>query len=505
MRYEWIQNHTTQWKPEDMPEIPVEKTPSWSHQRAAFWWAWNRKPATLLSMGTGTGKTKVTVDLISNEDFKNVMVLCPKSAVGVWPREFDKHSPIPYDILTRGHGKKATVKKFTEYADNWMKEKSDGQNVLVVNHEIAWREPFAKWSRQKGMFDLLVMDEIHKMKSPGGKLSRYAHLLSKSIDRRLGLTATPIPHSPMDLYAIFRCLDSSIFGTNLSKFQSKYVVWDTNYLVNGRPVIIKDWNNKDEMARLYQSITFQVGREVLDLPEVLHDYRSCVLEGKNRKIYDDLENEYVSFIDGKQIHVKDLMEGLISGDIKNSDLISVDNVLTKLVRLQQIAGGWAKNDDGYMIQVGDSKLHALEEIIEGIDPEESIVVFCRFTEEIRQIEELARKLGRSYGELSGRRRDALTTQATLAPVSLAAVQVQIGSEAIDLTRARYGLIYSLGYMNYGQYQQLLGRIHRPGQTNKVMYIHILAENTIDEQIYRSLENQRKMIESITHRNKDEER
>jgi SNF2 family DNA or RNA helicase len=65
------------------------------------------------------------------------------------------------------------------------------------------------------------------------------------------------------------------------------------------------------------------------------------------------------------------------------------------------------------------------------------------------------------------------------------VQIESGGVGVDLTRARYALYYSLGF-SLGSYEQSLARIHRPGQTRPVEYIHLLAEGTIDEKIMTAL-------------------
>jgi SNF2 family DNA or RNA helicase len=66
-----------------------------------------------------------------------------------------------------------------------------------------------------------------------------------------------------------------------------------------------------------------------------------------------------------------------------------------------------------------------------------------------------------------------------------AVQIESGGVGVDLTRARYAIYYSLGF-SLGSYEQSLARIHRPGQTRPVEYIHLLAKNTVDEKVMAAL-------------------
>jgi len=114
---------------------------------------------------------------------------------------------------------------------------------------------------------------------------------------------------------------------------------------------------------------------------------------------------------------------------------------------------------------------------------------------------VALEANRIYGEISGRRDDGLTA---LAPrragkmadgVQVCGVQIAAGGEGIDLTRARYAVYYSMGF-SLGQYQQSRARIHRPGQERSTMYLHILAANTIDTQVYRALKAKKQVVDAI---------
>src|SRR5207302_255726 len=83
--------------------------------------------------------------------------------------------------------------------------------AFVLNYDSAWRSPFAEWAL-KQKWDLVVADEIHRCKAPGGKASRFLARLGKAARFRLGLSGTPMPHSPLDVYAYYRFLDPRIFG-----------------------------------------------------------------------------------------------------------------------------------------------------------------------------------------------------------------------------------------------------------------------------------------------------
>ncbi len=203
-------------------------TTSWQHQREALTFV-KDKPGSMLAMEMGTGKSKVAIDLMDAQDYRRVLILCPLSVVaGVWPGELTKHSRAPWTVLPLAHG---SVKDKQAQAE--MALASAERVAVVINYESAWREPFGSWAK-KQKWDLVVMDESHRCKSPGGVASRYCSRLSDRIPQRLALTGTPMPHSPLDIYAQYRALDKGIYGTSYFRFKSRYAVmggWSNQQVV----------------------------------------------------------------------------------------------------------------------------------------------------------------------------------------------------------------------------------------------------------------------------------
>ena len=81
-----------------LPDIPRTATIPWLHQKQAFWFA-HDLDTVMLAMEMGTGKSKVVVDLAVNRSKKKILITCPLSVVGVWPREFERHSAAPWNLV----------------------------------------------------------------------------------------------------------------------------------------------------------------------------------------------------------------------------------------------------------------------------------------------------------------------------------------------------------------------------------------------------------------------
>jgi len=429
----------------------------------------------MLNLGMGCGKTKIAVDLIINFKFKRVLILCPKSVITVWPKEFEKHA---------GHSRwavlplnKGTIAQRLEQAEAFLhlQEVKDNQAIIVMNYEAVWRSPFDSWVLNFANFDLVICDESHRIKAAGSAISKYMARLADKVPYRLCLTGTPMPQGPMDLYGQYRFLDKGIFGTSFTKFRARYAqvvpLGDTGaYKIVG-------YQNEDELHEKFYSLAYRADRDVLDLPEAIHNTREVELEPKTLRVYKNLEHDFYAWIDeGKEV--------------------TVSNALAKILRLQQVTSGHIPTDDGDLVTVGYEKAEALADLFEDIPAEEPIVVFCRFRHDLDIIKQTAEKAGRSAGELSGRLNQLAEWQT--GKFNVLATQIQAGGVGVDLTRACYCIYYSVGH-SLGDYEQSLARTHRPGQQRTVFYYHIIASGTIDEKVYKSLQMKKDIVRAILDR------
>lgn len=448
----------------EQPE--VRAFDAWRHQLEAYSFAQDLN-AVMLNMDMGTGKTKVVIDVIQNTNIQTVAVLCPSSVVGVWQRELEKHGF--YELKWSVPELKGSVRKRAEQASMAL-ALLNGITVIIVNYEAAWRDPMAKLLIDSKL-DLVVFDEIHKIKAPGGKSSRFCQRLGASAKRRFGLTGTLMPHSPMDVYAEFRALDPTVFGTSFARFRARYAIMG-GY---GNHQVVA-YQNEQELRDKIRFMTYEVSADVLDLPEATHVYRECDLGAVAMKAYKELSTYFYTQVD--------------SGEVTAS------NALVKLLRLRQLTGGILNTDDGEVERIDTAKPRLLEDTLEDIG-NEPVVVFCQFTEDIKTVHEVGKSMGRKVLELSGRVKEHFEFQA--GEGDILAVQIQAGGVGIDLTRARYCIYYSLGF-NLGEYQQSLARVHRPGQEHPVTYIHLLARGTVDQQVHNALQRRENVIKAVLHGN-----
>ncbi len=543
---------------EELPD-PPSKTGAWLHQRRAFHWAVEQEAA-LLEMDMGTGKTKVAVDLANAWQADRVLVLAPKNVLGGWGKQFGLHSAFDDYFVTPGrvYKRDGRFKLTATPAERIAALERDlvGRDAVVVtaNYELAWREPFRSWLLAQP-WRLVVLDEGHRAKAPGGKQGLFAAALRDAAlgiegARRLELTGTSMPHSPLDLYGQGRFLEPSLFGTSYQAFKVRYGKPRVKYFEEDvdaegelvkRPVYLTDAGGRvivdgvrdevrSELADKLASIAFHVSAdEALDLPDELDDTITVELGPKTSRAYRDLDTHLIADIEG--------------------GICTVDNALVRFLRLAQITSGhlpveipcpWCSKsiDDAVTVGVGGDCTHcggtgvtervevigtekrdALVDLLDDlpaqrIDPRtfevtrrEPVVCFGRFTHDLIGIEQACDKAKRGpYRELSGHRRDALSDESTLVPdTGVAGVQIQSGSEGVDFTLARLAVYYSLSY-SLMQYKQSRARIRRPGAdlSHPVEYKHLVAvlddgTPTIDHDVYEALEKREEVVQHVYSR------
>jgi len=317
----------------------------------------------------------------------------------------------------------------------------------------------------------LLVHNCHHLKAPGGVQSRTAALIAKRAEHRLGLSGTPFPHNPLDIYGQARAIDDTVYGTSNMRFKSHYARLGG---YGGHEVL--GFQNLDELYERFASFgTIVKKRDVLDLPKTTLQDRYCVLDATERKVYHDLETQFFAWVK------------------KGGAEVTISNALVKLLRLQQVSSGYVTTDDGETARLGTSKLDAFAEWLQDVRVDEPVVVFCRFVEDIEQLAYRSREAGRSVGLLCGAANELLKFQE--GHVDTLICQIQAGSEGVDLTRSAICCFFSVGF-SLGRYEQALARVDRPGQTRPVTYVRFAAKATVDMRCYQALANKKAVIDDL---------
>lgn len=444
---------------------PRVKVKLFTHQQDAYDFAldaFEKGKAVALLADMGTGKSMMTIaitgTLEAEKGVRKMLVVCPKSIVGVWEDEFRKFADYKY-ALTVLDGTMEKKKATFGYMQG------SALQIIVVNYESCWRleSEITKWNP-----DLIVCDESSKIKTPSASQSKALHRLGRRSRFNMILTGTPITGSPLDIFSQYKFLDDSILGTSFYLFRNRYAI-----LGGYQNRMVVGYRHMDELVSKVHSIAFRIKIEdAVDLPPFIDETRTVTLEPKAQSIYRMLE--------------QDCYAELASGEV------TARNVLTQLLRLAQCTGGFIRDDiKGEAQQVSGAKLDALEDIIDTcLDEEKKVVVFARFVPEIEAIAAMLKKKKVGYALIYGAttdRADQVKKFQEDSEIKVFIGQLQTTGMGLTLTAANVAVFYSLDF-SYANYEQSRARIHRIGQKQKCLYVHLVGKGTIDAKILNALKH-----------------
>ena len=241
------------------------------------------------------------------------------------------------------------------------------------------------------------------------------------------------------------------------------------------------YKNLQELTEKAHKIAFRITKkEALDLPEQVDTTRYVELEPTSRAIYNQVERDSYAELDKGEIVTR--------------------NVLTKLLRLSQITGGYITSDYTDMAeQISSAKINALEDIVdECIDANKKLVVFARFIPEIDAITKMLNKRKIKYALIRGDVKDRAGEVDKFQndkETKIFIGQLQTTGMGLTLTASDTAVFYSLSY-NFADYEQAKARIHRIGQKNTCTYIHLIAKNTIDEKVMDALSKKKNIADLV---------
>ena len=454
------------------------KTKPYEHQRNALNES-AEKTQWAYFMEMGTGKTKVTIDNLAYLSFKGkikaALIIAPKSVYTVWETEIETHMPnaIKYKIYKWNLDKPNVLKDLNNY---------EHLRIFLINVEaLSTKRGFDGCVDylSKNKLNFVVLDESTTIKNRSAKRTKnILRLRSLSHIRRI-LTGSPITKSPLDLYTQCQFLSPELLGfTSYLTFRNRYAEMADLPVGSGRFIQIpKYYKRLDELEDKLKGFSTRIRKDqCLDLKPKIRQRRYIELEGKNKALYNRLREHALAIVE--------------------DSTISFSNKLTEIIKLHQVCNGFTKDDDGKILQLHNQKIDALKEILDETDGK--VIIWANYLWNIHQIKhELMVKYGEKstvciFGEVSVEdRRQAVQRIQEDPETRFLVANPTTGGFGLTLTACNTVIYYSNNY-NLEVRMQSEDRAHRLGQKGSVVYVDIVAKNTLDEAIMKSLINKGKI-------------
>jgi SNF2 family DNA or RNA helicase len=452
------------------------KSKPFAHQKKALEMSWDKEVFAYF-MEMGTGKSKVLIDniamLYNAGKINGALIVAPKGVYKNWfDSEIPNHMP---DYIEKRVGLWRTDPKAKDLQPLF---KTGAElHILIMNVEA--------FSTKKGMQfaerflnshkALMGIDESTTIKNPAAKRTKNIVYLKQFTKYRRILTGSPVTKSPLDLFTQCYFLDPYLLD------QSSYYVFRTRYAicrkinVSGRQVeIVVGYRNLGELSEKLKPFSYRVLKDdCLDLPKKTYMKRTVELTDEQKKVYKQMKQEAIAFLNGK--------------------MVTSATVITQLMRLHQITCGHFKSNDGTVQDLKNNRITQLMDILEEV--EGKAVIWAHYRHDIEKIvEAISKKYGENtivtyFGDTStdDRQKAIKKIQDPESPVRFIIGTPQTGGYGITLTGASTMIYYSNGY-DLEKRMQSEARIDRIGQEKPMTYIDIMAEDTIDDKIVKSLRN-----------------
>ena len=461
------------------------RTKPFNHQRRALIWLWKNGNGGLF-FEPGTGKTKVAIDfsaaLYLQGESQRVLVLSPINALGVWEDQVALH--LPEQIERQMEVLEGSIAEKTARIQKMVSNGSSSLQMVVVNYDAIIRRD-QEWAIMDVLSafdaDILILDESHYVKNATAKRSLAAHKLGTKARHVLLLTGTPIGNKYLDLYSQLKVIDPMIWrdpykgdAMSWTRFRYMYGVWGgrTGYELRG-------YQNLDDLRARYKPYVMTVRkRACLDLPKETDVNIPVKMSQHAWEVYSIFsETGYV---------------------VHRTHEIEAPIVLTKLLRLRQMTGGWVHDTSGQILELHRDKLNVLGSLLADLESaERKVLVFAAFVAEMEAICELARTDLLIRGGVSDARRRSVVREFQRTLRSQVLVLHAGSAEALDgLQSVCSDAIFFSKDHSWIKYQQSRGRLVRSGQEDPVTFYHLTVKGSVDnlvDQALREKKNLERMV------------
>lgn len=416
--------------------------------------------AVLLEMGLGKSVITLTAiyELMLNRfEIQKTLVIAPlRVARDTWSAEIDKWEHLKgltYSVVIGTEAERLSALKRPAH-------------LYIINREnVDW---LITKSGIPFDYDMVVIDELSSFKSYAAKRFKSLLKVRPRVKRMVGLTGTPSGNGLMDLWAEFRVLDmGQRLGRYITHFRNNFFVPDKR-----NQQMIFSYKPKpgaeNAIYKLISDITISMkSADFLKMPECVINEVPVVLSEKEWSVYHDLREDMVV-------------------DLKDEEIDAV-NAAALSGKLLQMANGAVYNEEKEIIHIHDRKLDALEDLIEGANCKPVLVAYW-FNHDLQRI-----KKRFSVREIKTSRdikdwNNGEIPVAVIHPASAGhGLNIQFGGSTIIW----FGLTWSLEL-----YQQTNARLWRQGQNNTVVIHHIIAKDTIDEDVMAALSKKGKIQSAL---------
>lgn len=439
---------------------PDEPTQLFQHQKEAVEYGLNNSKWLLLD-APGLGKSASLImlaeELYNQGKIEHCLIVCGINTLKRnWQKEIQKFSRLSSRIIgqyisSKGKVYTRSVKDRVEELKNPLEE-----FFIIINVESLRDDNIVKAiNKGKNKFDMIVVDEIHTMKSPTSSQGKNLLKINKA-KYQIGATGTLLLNDPLDTYMALKWIGAE--HSTLTKFKYYYCEY-------GGPFgnMLVGFKNMDLLKYQLEQVSLRRKKDLLNLPD------------KN------IIDEFVDMETAQSNFYENIKKGIV--DQVDKVKMSTANLLAMVIRLRQAA---ECPNVLTTENIPSAKIERCIDLAKQIlsDPDEKVVIFSCFKESInfiyKQLAEFNPLLctGDVPDDIISNNVDMFQNDSEHRVIVCTGQKMGTG---ITLNRAHYAIFINTPW-TAGVQEQWEDRIHRIGTKQPVFIYRLWVKDTIDERV-----------------------
>ncbi len=406
----------------------------------------------------GLGKTLQTITVLASvypKAKKPSLIVMPRSLLFNWRAELERFAP--------------KLSAYTYYGTTRDLKEAMKHQLILTTYAIV-RNDIEQFSKQS--FYYVILDESQNIKNTGAQVTQAVLLLDAA--HRLALSGTPIENNLTELYSLFRFLNPAMFGS-LDDFNARYT-----------GPIQRD-NDKEVMEslrrKIYPFLLRRLKKEVLtELPDRI-----------DNRLYVEMSPEQARFYEQRRRYYYQQVKQTIAEDgIQKSQFV----MFQALNELRRIASVPESLSDG---RITSPKLETLmDSVTEAVANGHKVVVFFNYIAGIELVGDKLNENGIDFTSMTGSthdRKGVVERFQNDPQCRVLLMTLKTGGVGLNLTAADTVYIFE-PWWNKAAEEQAVNRLHRFGQTAKVLCYSILVQGSIEEKICQLQQQKAELFEEL---------
>ena len=417
----------------------------------------------------GLGKTLQSIATINLADAFPCLVICPSSLKINWLREWEKFTDKKAVILT------------DKVRDTWTFFFQTGMHqVFIVNYESlkkyfvqrikkaeGWTLRDVEFRNSINLFKSVIIDESHRCKSASTQQAKFCKGICTGKEWVIELTGTPVVNRPKDLIPQLAILNRMEDFGGYKPFVNRYC--------SGQ----REASNLKELNfNLWQYCMFRREKSLVltDLPDKIRQVNTC--EITNRKEYMDAERDLIMYLQKYKDADDDKIEKALRGE-----------VMVRINILRQISARGKVRD-------------VIEFVKDFRENGKKIILFCSLHEVVDQLKRYfptaVSVTGRDSQDEKQRAVDAFQNNPK---ADIIICSIKAAGVGLTLTASSNVAFVEFPW-TYADCCQCEDRAHRIGQKDSVTCYYFLGRRTIDEKVYRIIQEKKNIANAVTGSTED---